>query len=462
MYSLSAKQTRISRVTHLWVKPHVNELWCRTCASMSHMNESCRTQIYYPKIKPVADNSWIWSHDGARDSLVRCVCCSCCGVSVCCSVLHCVFGPKMVQSMVNCVSFSCIRVPVCCRVCSVTRWRKRFYGSLYVFQLFPNVLQYVAVCVWSHDSALDSMVRCVSCRCCNIAVCCSVLQWMVFSALQCFALCIWSLNGAQDPTALSVCCSSCSVEWVAVCCSAAYVAGVAVLRVLQCIAFRTHDHARDSITYHLEFFVSYTATYCNTLQHTVTYCNTLATRMAHLRRLYVWYTTSHFKTLQHIATHCNTLQHTATHCNTLQHTVTHCNTLQHIWHSISDYSCHTLQHTAVHRNTLQHTAPNCKTLQHIARHCKTLQHIAQHCNVPAHILARHFMIHSLKFSERHCRIESPCTRRERDSWSQVFLRKIKWYCQRTEWKYFRWKLMFIKWNNRNFLDHLWEIYIFMK
>ena len=315
----------------------------------------------------------VWSHDGARDSMVQCVC------------------------------FSCISVPVCCRVCSVTWWRMRFYGSLCVFQLFPNVLQCVAVCVWSHDSALDSTVRYVSCRCCNIAVCCSALQWVicsalqwvicsalqwvicsalqwvVCSALQCFVLCIWSLDGAQDPTVLSVCCSCCSVEWVAECCSAAYVAGVAVLRVLQCIAFRTHDHARDSITHHLEFFVSYTATYCNILQHTATYCNILqhtATRMAHLLRLFVWYTATHFKTLQHTATHWNTLQHTATHCNA--------------------YGTPSQIIRVIHYNTLQYTATHCITLQDTAKRCNIWQHTATFQHAFSHDILWYTLSNSAK------------------------------------------------------------------
>jgi len=48
---------------------------------------------------------------------------------------------------------------------------------------------------------------------------------------------------------------------------------------------------------------TYTATYCNKLQHAATHCNKI----------------------KHTATYCNTLQYNATHCNILQHNATHCN-----------------------------------------------------------------------------------------------------------------------------------------
>jgi len=135
---------------------------------------------------------------------------------------------------------------------------------------------------------------------------------------------------------------------VAVCCS-----------VLQCVVYCTLEEPyytckrARSKTYNIEgsveFFCQVFAI-CNILQHTATQCNTLqhtffpkiCNRVGNLAGAKIT-TRTHCDTL----THSNTLQHTPTHSNTLHHTPPYRNTLQ---------------HTATHCNTLQHTATHCNTL----------------------------------------------------------------------------------------------------
>jgi len=81
----------------------------------------------------------------------------------------------------------------------------------------------------------------------------------------------------------------------------------------------------------VSFWLSGTATHCNTLPHTATHCNTATHCYTQLHTLTHWRNARHKRPrcLSLTVRYCNTLQHTATHCNTLQHTATHCNTLQH-------------------------------------------------------------------------------------------------------------------------------------
>jgi len=117
-------------------------------------------------------------YDGGNDVVLRCVavCCSVlqCG-AVCCSVLQCVVYSFLGRAQVS--RQMIVEMTWCCSV-------------LQCVAVWCSVLQRVAVCrifalregmsVEAYDSGNDAVLQCVAC----VAVCCSVLQWGVYSLFR--------------------------------------------------------------------------------------------------------------------------------------------------------------------------------------------------------------------------------------------------------------------------------------